>query len=168
MSCDHDEAELRQLADLCRRSPLPMPTEEDWAGALARVEEALPPRRPQAGAGWWGPLAGAAAVAAVVSLALLRQAPAPPAPAPAADDGPWEVASASEVQILGVVPAEADLLALGRPTMGDFTMAAPDDIKVLNTEPNPDGETRPELDLTGPLPVIDWAAQRDGREPEPK
>ncbi len=175
MTPEQDEDGLHQLAALYRQNPPADPSEGAWDAVLGRVAAALPapapaspPRVPPRGAGGWGPLAGAAAVAAVVSLALLRETPRPTPPGD--DDGPWEVATAAEVQILGVTPSEADQLALvGRPQMGEFAVASFDEIKVLHAEPNPDGETRPELDTAGPVPVIDWAARREERDvPEPK
>jgi len=160
-----DVDDLRQLADLYRQTSPPEPSEAAWAEVFARVPSPAP-RAPR-GAGWWGPIVGAAALAAVASLALLVRAPAGPLAA-ADDEGPWEVALASEVQILRSGTDDADRLALGpRPQMGEFAVATAEEIVVVKAEDNPDGETTPTLDTGGPLSVIDWAGGRGDPPPRP-
>lgn len=149
----HEEDDLRQLADLLRAHEPPTPSQAAWQQVFDRVASALPAKQDPRGAGWWGPVCGAALVAAVLGLAVLLPPP-PSDPAQPADEVPFAVAATGEIFILKADPADADRIALGQPVMGAFEVTAPGEVVMVGAEANPDGLTAPRLHRSGRVTMI--------------
>jgi hypothetical protein len=133
---DHPEmvdelAGHRRLADLWRQSSPAEPTEDVWAAELGRLHAALPARPTRR----WGSVAGAAAVAAAVLLAvsLLRRSGSP-------DAEPFPVVAGHELQILGLNADDADGLVVGTPPVqGPLVLAEVGDVRVVDIAADTDG-----------------------------
>jgi hypothetical protein len=172
----HDAREVestRRLMSLWRDNPPPEPGADSWAGVLARVAAAVParpavPLPARRGSLLPGRVVGSLlAVAAVLGGLLLARpfwprppfAPQTPVLSTSESDEPFPVVTAGEVNIIRMDPQDHDAVVLGQPVLGPIEWAAPEDIRVLQVEPHPDG-MRPRLE-EGPVPMIvavagDW------------
>jgi len=162
--------QVRGLTRLYRDHPAPEPAPAAWRAALGRIEDrlsrpAVAPSRPPGRPWRWPLLLGLVSAAAlfggvVIARALWPAAEAPvdptvvaqhghapaPAPPPAPeDDEVFPVASAREVDILSIDPRDADRVVLGDPLLGTFEWASPEDIEVLDREPDPEDGHMPRL-----------------------
>src|SRR5262249_28284824 len=86
------------------------------------------------------------------------QAPeAPPQPrdeqVAMADEGPFPVAEAHEVDIISMDAQDADAVVMGPPLMGEFQLAAPSDIEVIEVHPEGEEGSLRRLE-PGPFPMV--------------
>jgi hypothetical protein len=160
-----------QVVHLYRDNPPPDPTPSCWQLALDRIESSLaaPPRAEVASprrylALGFGLVAAAAAVlgGVVLARALWPVPPVQPELAtplvkfdPADDnDQPFEVVSASEVDILQMDARDADRVVIGRPLLGTFELVSADEIEVVQVEADPDDGWMPRLQGGPEVPMI--------------
>jgi hypothetical protein len=159
--------EHRLLRDLWQRATPPEPSPRAWERSLRRVENAsVVPRRAGSGRRFW-PLWLAAAAAAVLTLTLVRRPDVPPKPAaPAAtpaDDEPFPVAEAREVDILSMDTRDADYLIGHPPVLADLKFVSPQDVKDVRVDPRPGGwGARLEA---GEVPMVVALPASEGRKP---
>jgi hypothetical protein len=171
---------LRRLVGLWRDNPPPEPSFAAWDEARERIAgRAVASSAPARGPWRRWPVrlvAGLLTAAALVGGVLLARAwwpagppePAPegpggglvvgpqPAPQLAGDDDPntpFPVATAGEVNVLSIDAQDADAVILHPPLMGEFELAEPADILVLEVQPAPDGGIEARLQ-PGPVPMI--------------
>jgi hypothetical protein len=137
----------RRLTQLCDRAAPPLPSDDEWAAVLARVESGLaapPARRPAWPRRAALVLAPLAAAAAVVLLALALKGPppggdsTPPDPGPTAEE-PWQWASDDDVHVISMDPGRVTLLVGEPPASGPMEWAQPDDVKVSELAPDDQG-----------------------------
>lgn len=169
-----EDEPLLRLARLYRENAPAEPTPDAWNAALERIaRQAIVP--PAARRMRWRLFAGlAAAAAATVGGMLLARTlwptsssdpvdpsrmvrPAPLRPGkvrPVDEDEVYPVASAREVNIISIDVRDADRVAMGRPLLGVFELAAPEDIEVVEVEPDPEEGRRPRLQRGPALPMI--------------
>jgi anti-sigma factor RsiW len=169
-----------RMVQLYRDHPAPEPSERAWQAALTGVQARLagpaPPSRR-----WGGPrrplrlLLGLAVTAAAVfgGMLLARTfwtgrpvAPEhpdvvktlPPAGREAAEEEPFPVSAASEVNIISIDVDDANrVVMMGQPPMGAFELAAPEDIEIVKMAPREDG-WMPRLRRGPEVPMIVVAA----------
>jgi hypothetical protein len=157
---DHPEAAAevdaqRSLARLYEENPPPNPSEEEWSGVLARIEQEInkplpePVRAPRR----WPRYAlnlgyGLALVAASVLLTIVLWSPLPPTPStqqsrpgPIVGFGdPLVIASGEDVHIVSMNDADSSALIVGDPPVrGPLELLGPDEVKVNKVEPTDDG-----------------------------
>jgi hypothetical protein len=145
---DHPEAAAdveaqRRLARLFAAAEPPPPSEADWAGVLARIEDGLRPRP-----AWRRPAAGLLAVAALLTAAAavllaLRadRLPPPPSEDPQAQaEEPLPVVSADEVHIESMDDADRDMLLVGEPPVrGPLALLERNEVQVNQLDADEQG-----------------------------
>jgi anti-sigma factor RsiW len=153
--------EFRRLGQLWRNAQPPEPSPQAWAAALARIENALPPStplprpRPRRPA-WTFP---ALAAAAVLGVVLLSRSLAPVGTptnnngSSTADDEPYPIVAANEINIVGMDAQDADALVGHPPLSGTLEFAAPADVRLLNAQPHRDDGRIPQMG-DGDVPMI--------------
>ena len=157
----------RRLARLFDEAAPPVPAEERWAEALAQVEQrpgrtaARPARRAAVAA------AALAAAAAVLLLALALKDPPPRATfspwsrTPPADEEPWAVVSADDVEILSMDDRDRGALVVGEPPVNEPMELLTEDEVQVNKLPDANGRAAPAALLHGAEPRTSWC--RSGR-----
>ena len=152
---------LRRLSRLFQEHAAPEPTPAAWDAALQKIESGLDAPRPaprpkrrfpafRVGAG-----VAAACLAGLLLAHTFMSAPAKiTAPSVASDDEPYPVATAGEIVILSMNPANSSSLVVGKtPVHDDLVLAGPDDVSLVDAKPNGDGQM-PEIRFGGNMPVI--------------
>jgi anti-sigma factor RsiW len=138
----------RRLARLFEEAAPPPPGEEQWADALARLEQYLatpPARRPAWRRRATVAVAALVAAAAVVLLAFALKDPTartvPPDGEPQAEaEEPWPVASADDVEILSMDDRDRGTLVIGEPPVNEpLELLTEDEVQVNKL---PDGPGR--------------------------
>jgi anti-sigma factor RsiW len=172
---DHPEARAdveaqRRLARLFDEAVPPAPADDQWADALARVEQRL--AAPPVGRPAWRrraaiALAAAAAVAALVLLALALKGPPSPAPEaqpePLADEA-WPVVSADDVEILSMDDRDRGAIVVGEPPVSEpLEMLTEDEVKVNKW---PDGPGRVGRLRVSPGPGAPYVQMSVEQEPD--
>src|SRR5262249_22297939 len=76
---------------------------------------------------------------------VVKRRPAPALVPGPDDDAPFPVASAREVDVLSIDPRDADRVVLGGPLLGTCDLVSPEDIEVIDREPDPDEGHMPRL-----------------------
>jgi anti-sigma factor RsiW len=161
------EAELEQLRQLKQAwqdtTPSP-PAPHVWQRLLRELEQPLRPAPATTRSAWRRSAAMATALAACVALALAlwsaHRPDAVPSPQPAlsADEAPFAVAAAHEVEILDVDGADTHTLVVGElPVQGPLVLAAPGEITVTSVQPAARDNMVPEVNLQGPGRPMIWA-----------
>jgi hypothetical protein len=158
------EAEaLRRLTRLFQEHNAPDPTPAAWDATLQRIESGLaapkPAPVPKRGSPALRIVAGVAAACLAALLLAHQFMPAPgkttpPPIVPADDEEPYAVATADEIVILSMNPANMPSLVVGKsPVHGDLELAGPEDVSLVDTKPNNDGQL-PGIRFGGTMPVI--------------
>jgi hypothetical protein len=151
----------RRLTRLWEGAAPPEPAPSAWATVWGRVEAALPVRAPARAWGAGRPyraFLGMAAAAAVLGGVLLAR-PFWPQPGGLAGDvadelnDPLPVATAEEVNIISVLPDDADAVVTQPPVFGSFDVASGSDVKLEEAEPYQAGGKAPWLGK-GAVPMI--------------
>ena len=152
-----DVAAQLRLQQLGQQTSPAEPTLSAWAEARTRRESAPAPVL-HARKHWRVAVAVLAATAAAVWLFFSlpsRQGPEPTAiPNPVE---PFEVASADEVEILGVEGADTHSLVVGEwPLRGLLELLGPGEVNITSVEPAANDRMRPEVSDGPTVPMI-WA-----------
>ncbi|HXG11820.1 MAG TPA: hypothetical protein VNK04_18840 [Gemmataceae bacterium] len=134
---------LRCLARLWQAAPPPEPSEAAWSRTAARIEAALtaaararPGRRLRRA---WGLAALAAAAAVVLAVILSRPAGVAPPPAPEVVE-PLPVATADDIEIISMDPADARALVVGEPPVsGPLALLGPGEAAVDQVKSDMEG-----------------------------
>jgi anti-sigma factor RsiW len=184
---DHPDAageadSLRHLVRLYREHPAPEPAGPAWQAALGRIEAGLaarPAPTPAPRPGWrWRLLAGLVAAAAIGGVLLARALwPAPqaePGPvevgpvalAPAEDEEPFPVATAGEVNIIGMDPNDADRVLVGVPLMpASIELVGMEEVQIVGVEPDPEEGRMPHVGGSAGGPMIIVARAGEDEKP---
>jgi hypothetical protein len=167
----------RRLGHLYRDHPPPEPSERAWQATLAGIEAGLsrpvaPTSSPGFSARWRLRLfVGLVAAAAVVGGVLVarvfspEQTPEPeyvelpkpepkPVPQPEEPDEPFPVVPLGEVNIISIDAEDADRVVIGQSLMGEFELAASDDIDIVKMEPCVEDGQMPHLHRGEEVPMI--------------
>jgi len=152
---------LEQLARLYRDHAPPEPPGPAWQSVLSRIEKRL--AAPPAGPRWStrlrlfaGIIATAAALVTGVVLARVlwpSQGVREGLPLPA-DEEPFPVVMAGEVNIIRMNAGDVDRVIVGEALLSPFEFASVDDIVVMDVEPNWDEGTMPRLERRSEVPMI--------------
>jgi hypothetical protein len=148
---DHPEARtaLEAQRKLSRRnhrlwqsSAGPAPGEASWSRLFARVHQALsappPATRRTHRFPYLVPLAAAAAVLLTVTL-LKPTLPTDPRSGLPVEDA-WVMAGDDDIEIVGILDADADRLVVGRPPLtGQIVLASVNDVTFVNVAEDTDG-----------------------------
>lgn len=165
------EAEAaRRVVSLFRDHAPPEPSTEAWTATFDRIDAALAahqPRQMRQPRRWSGLLIIALTAAAMLGGVLLagrflpagwlKKSDQPPTIAlPREDDNdiPFAVAEASEINIISMDADDADRVLMGQPLLGTFEVASPEDINVVEVEPNWDEGNMPRFQRGGRVPMV--------------
>jgi hypothetical protein len=169
---EHPEARAeiegcRRLSELWQLTAPPDPEERLWTAVWKRVQEIKPPLPvgEKAAEKWrvlpW--VAALAGVAAILALALWlpgqvrewwnptdekqeAQQKQPIGPAPVAQNEPWPVVSADEVDIVRIEGADLLTLVVGKPPVeGPMQWAAPGEVWLASVQPAPSDDMVPNI-----------------------
>jgi anti-sigma factor RsiW len=158
-----DRAEVEEffrLNDLWKRFAPPDPSPAAWASVLARIETARPfrPQVPE----WWADRRAwtfAGLAAAVLGAVMLGRSLWTDAPETPADEEPFPVALAGEVNIVSMDAHDADTLVGHPPVMANMEFAGPQDVQLLNAAWHEGWKAQ--LRQEGEVPMIVASAQED-------
>jgi anti-sigma factor RsiW len=133
--------ELHRFQDFWERSAPPEPAPATWARVLKGIEAAVPALRP---AGRWKryrPLWLSAAAAAALALVVLGRSllTTVPPDGTGADEGPFPVAEAHEVDIISMDAHDADALVGHPAVLANLTFVTAADLGEVRVDPRPDG-----------------------------
>jgi hypothetical protein len=147
----------RRLHRAWRETQPPEPSAAAWAATLDRVAARIPIRPPAPVGRRRSRLAGWAALAAALLVALtslffLSRTPPPPRP----HEDPWPVVSADEVEIVSMADPDARALVVGRPPLaGPMLLVSTGELTLINVQPDTDGmRPRKIVAEAGDVPMI--------------
>jgi anti-sigma factor RsiW len=153
----------RRNRRLWRSASAPAPSEHSWARLFSRMQDALDAPKTPASAGpsrrrRWRYLVPALSTAAAVAIAIYLGRPSngpAPLPAPAAEDV-LAVATAGDVDILGLDDRDASAILVGRlPLAGPVVLAGHGDVTVVNMQKAEDGMMpKAQMNEAGMAPMI--------------
>jgi anti-sigma factor RsiW len=152
--------DFRRLGRVWQTAAPQEPSPETWTAALVRIETRLPPARRPSPAGFRRPVwtfTGLAA-AAVLGLLLWGQSFKPEgssgtAGVAPADDEPFPVAAAHEINIVYMQARDADALVGHPPLSENLEFASNADVQLLNIAPHGPNGRRARMEA-GAVPLI--------------
>jgi anti-sigma factor RsiW len=134
--------EQQRLRMLWEQTAPSEPSRLAWDRTLSGMESALTARRPASAWRRFRPLWLSGVVAASLAVVMLGRSllvqPVPPRPA-AADEEPFPVAQASEIDIISMDAHDADSLVGHPPVLADLKFVAAGDLGQVRVDPHPDG-----------------------------
>jgi anti-sigma factor RsiW len=155
-------ATIRQLKQAWHDTVPPSPDSQVWAPMLAALE-CMPRRTTGVRASWRRTVGIASAVAATIALAFTiwwsqRTITEPAHASIAAEDLPFSVAQAHEVEILNVDGADTHTLVVGElPLNGSLELAGLGDVTVNSVQPAARDNMLPDVHVRGPGRPMIWA-----------
>jgi anti-sigma factor RsiW len=157
-------AEYRQLKQLWQQTTAAEPEPATWRRMFQEMQAKLH-RPPPVRATWRRALGAAVALAACVAIGLsvwlaqgIDRAVTEQRPPISADEEPFSVAAAHEVEILNVDGADTSTLVIGEPPVkGPLELAAPGEVTVTSMQPAARDSMIPEVRMQGPGRPMIWA-----------